>query len=170
MLHYGRAYHEGSVGDVTPRETNKTGVACKVEGCEKAAVGKGYCPTHYQRLRTKGEAGGVELMRAAQGTGSITESGYRVVVVDGEYVYEHRQVMEKMLGRKLGPNENVHHRNGDRAFNVESNLELWSTQQPSGQRIEDKVEFAKAILTKYGKSHETFSPSEFSMGIMAMGM
>jgi len=67
----------------------------------------------------------------------------------GKYKYEHRIVMEQIIGRELLGIENVHHKNGVRNDNRPENLELWSVRQPKGQRIEDKVEYAIEILKLY---------------------
>ena len=54
--------------------------------------------------------------------------GYiRVWVGDDKYEYEHKQIAEKALGRKLNKNERVHHINGKRADNRNSNLLICST-------------------------------------------
>lgn len=65
------------------------------------------------------------------------------------HILEHVKVMADILGRALVAGENVHHINGFRDDNRPENLELWSHRQPKGQRVEDKVAWAKEILALY---------------------
>ena len=52
--HYNVAYHMGSFGDEKRRYGQ---VGCKVDGCDRGHVAKGYCSRHYmaERYRTDEE-------------------------------------------------------------------------------------------------------------------
>jgi HNH endonuclease len=70
------------------------------------------------------------------------KDGYiRLTLPDGRRVLEHVHVMEQILGRRLIPPENVHHKNGIGHDNDPGNLELWLKMQPSGQRVEDLMAY-----------------------------
>jgi hypothetical protein len=99
--------------------------------------------------------------------GRIDKNGYHVLFIDGKQVAKHRQVMEKMIGRKLTDEETVHHKNGQRSDNRESNLELWSSGNPKGQRIEDKVQWAMELLRDYGAipSSHLFTAHDVAAGL-----
>lgn len=72
------------------------------------------------------------------------------LLIEGKKVLEHRHVMSLFIGRPLYRHETVHHLNGQRADNRIENLELWSHSQPYGQRVCDKLKWAREIITLYG--------------------
>lgn len=71
------------------------------------------------------------------GTTRTNPDGYVLEKFGGAWPLQHRLVMERRLGRKLESNENVHHKNGNRADNRLENLELWKTKQIKGVRPAD---------------------------------
>lgn len=127
-----------------------------MEGCERPIWAKGHCNIHYRRLERGGNTDGVGRgspgktrgIRNLEGS-YLLKSGYVKVRVDGVWKLEHRHVMEQELGRPLVAGENVHHKDGNKSNNDPSNLELWVTFQPSGQRPEELLEWAEEIIRRY---------------------
>lgn len=71
------------------------------------------------------------------------------------HMLEHRKVMQDVLGRPLLPTEDVHHKNGVRDDNRPVNLELWTRSQPRGQRVVDKIQWAREFLALYDEKGYT---------------
>ena len=108
--------------------------------------------------------------------GTMTEKGYMLIrsenhpyaTRNGHYVCEHRLVMEKMIGRYLTPNEEIHHLNGIRDDNREENLLLCTRSQH--RIIEAKmVRLAYRLIQEgkiaYNKEKENF---EFTSALTEM--
>lgn len=126
---------------------------CDVDACTRELYALGKCQGHYRRVKT----GNADLGPLRIGpVPRISAGGYVHIFMpkhpnanDSGYIAEHRYSMAEYLGRPLLPSENVHHINGVRSDNRLENLELWSTSQPAGQRVEDKAQWAIEILTLY---------------------
>ncbi|HHS83559.1 MAG TPA: hypothetical protein ENK38_01340 [Gammaproteobacteria bacterium] len=77
-------------------------------------------------------------------------NGYRRFKMAGKQFLEHRFIIEKVLGRKLGTSEHVHHINGDRLDNRLSNLRVMEGGEHTAhhRRLSFDIEAAKALRTK----------------------
>ena len=73
-------------------------------------------------------------------------STYHIIQINGKRYFEHRYVMEQHLGRKLGPDEVVHHINGNRKDNRLENLEVLSTFEHNSGHSKMKYEAIKHNL------------------------
>ena len=169
--HYNRFRRHGDPMAGAPLKPRPV-ISCELEECLKPVLSKGFCRLHYYRLKRKGSVGSAEKLTKRYEYGTRTNALGYVMVPDPDYkqrplskggyvkrdIAQHRLVMEQHLGRWLLPKENVHHINGNRTDNRIENLELWSESQPAGQRVLDKIAWAKEILATYEKDADKLAP------------
>ena len=108
---------------------------------------------HYQRLRKNGSP--TKTKTAQKGEGTISKDGYRLVRAYGRQYPEHRLVMEQIIGRRLGPEEVVHHINGDRLDNRPENLMLFANQAEHIKHHMELGDYPQVKGGSYGKLHDT---------------
>jgi hypothetical protein len=157
--HYERwRYHGDPLAGGPPLRKYKPGETCEIDGCNEVPIGRGWCSAHYQSWKKFGDPTKAkwrwsehrkEWHIGAQGYVQKYDPTNPNAGSSG-HVYQHRQVIADIIGRKLLPTENIHHKNGNRADNEPHNLELWISAQPSGQRVQDLVEWARKIIDEYG--------------------
>lgn len=152
--HYARHLRYGNINFVY-RHVYKEKDICDVidaDGkCTKRMAARKMCQMHYRRWTLYQDPKITKRNPTPKKPAKYkmkVARGHANARADGA-ILEHRLVMSEMLGRPLLPHENVHHKNGNGKDNRPSNLELWNTSQPSGQRIPDKVEWAIELLQIY---------------------
>lgn len=127
---------------------------CSEETCNEPGNRQGMCSTHYRQWlragRTKAKRNSTGRFIQESGYASIKRPGHPEAKQGGGWGLEHRIVMSDHLGRPLWPDETVHHKNGVRDDNRIENLELWSKSHPPGQRVTDKLAWAREIIERYG--------------------
>jgi hypothetical protein len=165
-MHYQRLRTKGDVGGAASTHVHNGSTGpCSVEGCNKSAHARSWCQMHYRRWMRDGDPGVAASThpgrtgRDPNSTRRLDELGYVHVKVRGHvearqngWALEHRVVMSSHLGRRLMRHESVHHLNGIRDDNRLENLELWSSWQVPGQRVSDKIAWAKELLEFYNAS------------------
>jgi hypothetical protein len=157
-MHYSR-WQKGQDLEAPIRRRVGVHQPCNVTGCTRWGRSRGLCTTHRRwvdagknlsepvRTPTTGEWGRI---RVDKRTGYWYRSRINPDTGRRENALEHRLVKARELGRALHQHETVHHINGDRSDNRPENLELWSSSQPAGQRVEDKLLWAREIVALYG--------------------
>lgn len=135
----------------------KPKVKCLVDGCESdtSKGGKGLCGKHAQRMRRYGDVNYVtpEIVRRVssrdaklKNVSEVKKTTYRKML--GRH--QHRVVAEQMIGRKLKPDEHVHHKDGNKQNNDPSNLEVMNRIEHLKLHAKERQEkiAAKAISNK----------------------
>lgn len=159
-----RGYCSGHLGQLSRGKSlqplGKGRTQCSFNGCTNKSESYGLCGAHRWQANRGQELKPIRK-RAPNGAGSTRKSGYRNISKPGHpnanalgIIAEHRWVMSQYLGRALYDDENVHHINGNRSDNRIANLELWSTSQPPGQRVQDKLLWARQMIQRYGEDND----------------
>lgn len=113
-----KCYERNARNGFPERIKNPPGLKCKE--CGQPAYSKEFCLACYSRNYRNGSP-----KRILQISGSKRiRKGYVVFTMNGKEIREHVSLMEKKIGRKLLPDEVVHHKNGIRNDNRIENLEV----------------------------------------------
>lgn len=119
-IHYDRFTR---YGDPNHPLTNirRSGTICSILDCGRPRRGLDWCHMHYRRWRLYGTTGSSSTN---YGKGSFTPFGYKLIYRNGKQRFEHRVIMEALLGRPLKRSEEVHHIDGCPWNNDPGNLRI----------------------------------------------
>ena len=88
---------------------------CLADDCYTPPIKNGLCNKHNLRMKRYGR---LHKIRRDQGSGTKTSKGYITIACK----YQHRIIAENVLGKKLPKGSQVHHVDGDKTNNANSNL------------------------------------------------
>ena len=93
---------------------------CSVDGCLHQSSSRGWCQTHYARWRKYGDP--LKTLIGPMGGGYINNLGYKMRTENGLHKAEHIRIVERVIGRTLPDGAQVHHVDGTRSNNGNTNL------------------------------------------------
>lgn len=89
---------------------------CSIDNCNELSRRSGLCELHSKRKQRHGQPlikkDGTDFpIIRPRGSGTIDRSGYKIIYVDGNRIFEHVWLAERALGKKLPKCAVVHHMN-----------------------------------------------------------
>jgi hypothetical protein len=103
---------------------------CSIEGCEGRHMARGWCQMHYNRWWRNGD---LRKRRRNHGEGTRHADGGWQFVVRGRTVFRHILMAERACGFRLGRHHPVHHVDGNRSNDANTNLVI--CESPAYHRL-----------------------------------
>lgn len=97
---------------------------CTVINCGNPVIARNLCKSHYRHFNHFKQLNYFPTERRHWGEGTISKWGYKIVVRNRKQIFEHRNIVEINIGRKLKVGESVHHIDGNKLNNSLGNLEV----------------------------------------------